>query len=617
MKSVKVFLVLALVSFFSFNYLSAQQKEISFAWITDTHIGYPTGTADLQRIIEEINSNESISFVVHTGDVTEKGKTKELKEAKALLDKLKVKYFVVPGNHDYKWSESGCAEFLSLFNDDKFAFKYNDILFLGLNSGTPLRGGLGHFASHDVNWLNTFLSSLKDQSTPIIFFTHYPVDKSYIDNYYSVLLPLSKMNIQFIGVGHDHVSKAMNFDGLPGVMARVALSKNDNGGYVIVKIREDSILFSEKKVGRDTCAWETSVPRKAKADLAITPKNFNEWKYNSNKKTDVVWSDSLNYSTVAAPVIYDNKILLCDMVGRINCYDNQKGKKLWEYQLDNSIVSTPAVVDGKALIISVDGRIYFFDIETGKIKWQTKFNFPIIGTPVIIGDTAYIGTSEYSFCAIGLNSGNELWSFKDIKAHIESVPVINDDKIFIASWDGYLYSLDRRTGKLIWKWSEEKPNFYYAPAACIPVISNNKIFITEPNKYLTTINIESGKTIYRSNLHPSWESIGISSDKAHVFVKGLTDTLFCYSSAGDSLKLEWFNVLGYKFDTSPVPVIEKNGSVYVAAGNGFLYCVDEKTGKFKWDYFLGESRINTPIILDDGSIIICNTDGVIRKIRSK
>ena len=381
MKSVKVFLVLVITALFSLSYLSAQQKEVTFAWITDTHIGYPTGAADLQRIIEEINSNENILFVIHTGDLTEKGTTKEIREAKSLMHKLKVKYFVVPGNHDYKWSESGCAEFLSLFNDDKFAFKFNDILFLGLNSSAPFRGGLGHFASHDVSWLNTFLSSLKQESTPIIFFTHYPVDKSNVDNYYSAILPLSKMNVQFIGVGHGHENMKMNFDGMNGIMERSALSKNDKGAYFIVKIREDSILFSEKRVGEEAYAWIASTPRKNSAGLKTTPKNFNEWKYFDNKKTNILWTDSLIYSTLAAPVLYEDKIILCDMVGRINCYNSESGRNLWEYQLDNAIISSPAISDGKALIASVDGRIYLFDISTGKIKWQTKLNFPIVGTP--------------------------------------------------------------------------------------------------------------------------------------------------------------------------------------------------------------------------------------------
>jgi outer membrane protein assembly factor BamB/predicted phosphohydrolase len=614
MKSVKSLLVLSCIVIFCTGNLKAQQKEFTFAWITDTHIGYAPAAKDLKSIIDEINESEGISFLVLSGDVTEKGKTEELKEAKSLLDKSKVKCFILPGNHDYKWSESGCAEFLNLFNDDKFAFKFNDILFLGLNSALPLRGGLGHFASHDLKWLETFFGSMKDKTTPIIFFTHYPVDKENMDNYYSVLKLFSKVNVQFMGVGHGHISKKMNFNGIDGVMARSALNKNGRSGYLLVKVRADSILIDEKQVGIDSILWSVSIPRRTSANQNFTAKNFNEWKYYDTKKTNILWADSLNYATVAPPVMSDNKVILCDMLGRINCYDINTGNKLWEYQLDNSIVSTPALNNGKVLIISVDGRVYNFDMETGKIKWQTKFNFPIIGSPVIKGDTAFVGTSEYSFIAIGLNTGNQLWSFRDLKGHVESTPVIEGDKIYFTAWDGFLYSLDKSTGKLNWKWSEEKPNFYYSPAAAKPVIMKGKIIITAPNKYVTVINSETGKTVWRSNKHYSWESIGFSENNKHIYVKGFTDTLFCYTVQSDSLKLEWMNVLGFGFDISPVIVKENKGSVYLPAGNGIIYCVDDKTGKFKWDYFLGESTMNSPLFLNDGSIILSNMDGVIKRI---
>lgn len=610
-------IVLILLFFLAHSIIYAQYKEFTFAWITDTHIGYAPATNDLKAVIEDINKRDDISFVILSGDVTEKGKSKELIEAKNLLSKLNVSCFVLPGNHDYKWSESGCSEFFNQFNDDKFAFKFHDYLFLGMNSAYPMRGVMGHFASHDIKWLNTFLNSIKDDNLPIIFFTHFPIDKYNIDNYYSGLTLLCNKNVRFIGAGHGHENKKMDFDGLSGIMARSILSRGAKAGYMLVKVSKESILFNEKRVGTDSLFWADSIPLRLKPVYKPANGNSNEWKYFDNKRAEILWTDSLNYISAASPALSGDRVILCDMLGRINCYDVNDGKKVWEYQLDNSIVSTPAIKDGKALVISVDGRVYYFDIESGKIKWQTKFNYNITGTPEIKGDTAYFGTGEYGFTAIGLNSGTELWSFKNSSAHVESKPLISGGKIYFTAWDGYLYALERSSGKMLWKWSEEKPNFYYAPAACNPVLIDGKILLTAPNKFITLISSDSGKTIWRSNQHPSWESIGISVTGDRFYVKGLTDTLFCYELKNDTPELLWYNVLGYGFETSPIPIIEHGGSVYVPAGNGFLYTVDAKTGKFKRSYFLGESIMNSPLILEDGTIIVSNMDGVIRRIRYK
>src|SRR5947207_15691239 len=87
----------------------AQFKNFRFAFISDTHIGSPDGKAeeDLRRTVADINGMKDISFVVITGDITELGTDAEIKRAKEILDELKVTWYIIPGNHDSGWSESG------------------------------------------------------------------------------------------------------------------------------------------------------------------------------------------------------------------------------------------------------------------------------------------------------------------------------------------------------------------------------------------------------------------------------------------------------------------------------------------------------------------------------
>ena len=89
--------------------LNAQIKPFRFIHISDTHIGSPDGKAeeDLRRTVEDINRMTGIAFVVLTGDITELGTDDEIKRAKEILDGLKVPWYIIPGNHDTGWSESG------------------------------------------------------------------------------------------------------------------------------------------------------------------------------------------------------------------------------------------------------------------------------------------------------------------------------------------------------------------------------------------------------------------------------------------------------------------------------------------------------------------------------
>src|SRR5258706_11297529 len=133
----------------------SQFQPFRFAFISDTHIGSPDGKAeeDLHRTVADINSMSAIAFVVITGDITELGTDDEIKRAKQILDELKVPWYIIPGNHDSGWSESGGQTFIKEFGGDKFSFEYNGVRFFGCGSCSSLRLRDGYVARSALNWV--------------------------------------------------------------------------------------------------------------------------------------------------------------------------------------------------------------------------------------------------------------------------------------------------------------------------------------------------------------------------------------------------------------------------------------------------------------------------------
>jgi len=101
----------------------ALPQETRFAVITDTHIGAGGAAAELEAVVARINGLKEIEFVIHTGDITEKGRDSEFAEAKKILDRLHCPYSIIPGNHDSHWIGYGLAGFRKTWGDDKFLFQ--------------------------------------------------------------------------------------------------------------------------------------------------------------------------------------------------------------------------------------------------------------------------------------------------------------------------------------------------------------------------------------------------------------------------------------------------------------------------------------------------------------
>ena len=99
-----------------------EDGSLKFAVMSDVHISVGTpseqGTLDC---VEDINKDPEIQFVLITGDIANFGSDDEIASAKSIFDKLKMPWFIIPGNHDATWSESGTNSFTRIFGYERFA----------------------------------------------------------------------------------------------------------------------------------------------------------------------------------------------------------------------------------------------------------------------------------------------------------------------------------------------------------------------------------------------------------------------------------------------------------------------------------------------------------------
>ena len=112
----KVYTCIAFL-FVVYTTIQAQAGEhFRLALLTDIHVtNKGTAFEDLQNSINQVNKTQGIDFVLVTRDITEEGDRASMKKVKTALGQLKVKYYIIPGNHETKWSESGVTDFGHIF----------------------------------------------------------------------------------------------------------------------------------------------------------------------------------------------------------------------------------------------------------------------------------------------------------------------------------------------------------------------------------------------------------------------------------------------------------------------------------------------------------------------
>jgi len=598
-----------LLCFLFFNTIHAQ--NFKFAFVTDTHIGTKTGEEDLISTVKDINVNKDLDFVILTGDITEMGTDSELNLAKKILDKLEIPYYIVPGNHDTGWSESGGVSFIKEFGYDKFVFEHEGYKFIGCASGPYVRMSDGHIPRDAVIWLDNILSNTpKDQ--PLIFINHYPLDNS-LDNWYEATDRLKKYNTQFAICGHGHRNKKMNFEGIQGAMGRSNLRATDSiGGYNIVEIKKDTAIFKERNPGSVTKEpWRKINLQKRYYDSL---KKFERPVYTMNdsfpqvKKT---WTYHSNANVISTPAVINHKIIFGNSQGLVEAISEKTGKKIWEYKTEGGIFSSPAAFQSSVIFGSGDSFIYCLDSEDGSLIWKYKTQASVLGSPIVLDNVVYIGGSDGNFRALNVHTGKQIWNFDGLKGPVVSKPLIYDKKVIFGAWDKNLYALDLNTGSLEWTWSNGSANRMFSPAMVIPVANDDIIYIAAPDRYLTAIDAKTGKSLWRSNEATVRESIGISNDKKMIYGKTMNDVIVAFKANREKPEIVWKKDLKFGYDHVPSMLIENNNSIYFGTRNGVVFSMNKSNHELEWTYKIDNSMVNTLNVFDKNKLVAATMDGKI------
>ncbi len=600
--------------FFGFFFLlyiaSAQTKPFRFAFVTDTHIGSPNGNAeeDLRRTVADINSMKDIDFVIINGDVTELGKEAELALTKHLLDSLRIRYYILPGNHDTGWSGSGGLDFTATFGGDAFHFIHNGIHFIGTASGPYVRMSDGHVPRHNITWLTKELQKIgKDE--PIAFFNHYPLDSG-LDNWYEVIDLLKQKNTILAMCGHGHNNRPVKAEGIPSVMGRSNLrAKEVEGGYNLVDIGLDSIFFTERKpLTTNENKWLA---------LALTKHTYNgdrtfsrpDYSVNATyPQVKAVWTFHSGANVISTPAVFQNAVVFGNQAGEVQALDLKKGKKKWLYKTGAPIFSSPASTPKSVVFGSANGLVYALT-NGGKTAWKLKTDAAVLGAALVENNVVYIGGSDGCMQALEARTGKPIWRYCGLKGAVTSQPVIADSILVFGAWDTNLYALHKSTGKLLWKWNNGSPVINYSPAACIPVIHNGVVYIVAPDRYLTAIDVTTGTALWRTNEATVRESIGLSEDGKLVYGKTMNDTIVAFYTNREKPQLAWKLNVGFGYEHVPSMLIENEGKVFFGTKNGVVYCINPLTRQVAWAHKIDNSMVNTIRVVPVYGVLASTMDG--------
>jgi outer membrane protein assembly factor BamB len=252
----------------------------------------------------------------------------------------------------------------------------------------------------------------------------------------------------------------------------------------------------------------------------------------------ILWHSKVSSEVLSPPQPAGNIIVVRTIDGKIFGLDSQEGKRLWTYEqsvpaLTLRGTSSP-VIAGNYLIAGFDeGRLAAIELQTGKLAWDTRI---VIGSgrtelermtdidaePVIVDDVIYVATFQGRIAAITLETGRILWN-REISSY---AGLCADDKtIYVTDDDSVIWALDRVTGNSQWKQDKLKSRALTAPA-----VSGDMLVVGDMEGYLHWIDKATGEIAARRQVTKNRIIAAPISAAATVYAYDTDGTLAAYTT---------------------------------------------------------------------------------------
>jgi outer membrane protein assembly factor BamB len=243
--------------------------------------------------------------------------------------------------------------------------------------------------------------------------------------------------------------------------------------------------------------------------------------------------------------------------------------------------------------------------------WRVKLNAPIWAPVAVRDHFAYVGTEGGVFHAVDVTTHTIAWTFPAGRPIIGEA-LATDSAVFFACDNGYLFKLDRATGKEIWRYdlgdsrvSRILPHqtvYDYDFKAPAPVLAGGVIFIGSGDSSFHAVNAATGKRVWRASVNGKVRSTAVLY-KRGVIVGSMGGNEYAFDRATG--KQIWVKETHGQLTSTPIVMGDR---LILGAWDGLVAAINADSAKTLWRMLFWGSAVESDPVAEDTTFIIGASD---------
>ena len=219
------------------------------------------------------------------------------------------------------------------------------------------------------------------------------------------------------------------------------------------------------------------------------------------------------------PLIMDGKVYWIDGLNYVRCYNLDDGNRIWDKHLSD-YSRVPLTADDNGIIAVIDQNITYLESNTGEIIWDYHVDGKLRNSPVLENDNLIFATYEGFIGSLDISNGNENW-VSDYNIEISAPIGCDDENIYVGTLNRELICIDSYTGEINWT------KIVGGPVVAGPTLTEDlAIFVSlDYNIYFTDKKTGDFRYVHNTNGILSTRPIACEN---RVYVAGEDKHLYCF-----------------------------------------------------------------------------------------
>jgi outer membrane protein assembly factor BamB len=264
--------------------------------------------------------------------------------------------------------------------------------------------------------------------------------------------------------------------------------------------------------------------------------------------------------------------------------------------------------DAERAYLASGSHVYGVDAATGKEIWrfplETDSNLLFYANPVLTEDGQLLVGSEgntHELVSLNPATGKENWvePFLDAKGRWVASPLVLNERIYAPNSDGFLYTLDLKTGQ-----SVADPIELGGALWATPISDGELIYVTSLDHHLHIIDPATGETAEPLDLGGASPSSPVVGEDG-VYIGSFDSTIQFVTPSGENEIIA----------TAPdwiwgTPSLD-NGVLYYADLSGNLFALDLESNTQLWNELKTDGSVVANLLVVEDQIYIATETGTL------